>query len=81
LGISVQNGISLIHREDLILAPDPCHNKCDHNHKDSGNHREVKPRSHSASAPRTAITALEKAENSEQEDEIDNPTVKIVLLI
>jgi hypothetical protein len=60
----------LIHREDLILAPDPCHN---HNHKDSGNHKEVKPRSHSASAPRSTGTALEKGDNSEQEDEIDNP--------
>ncbi|XP_059477664.1 glycerol-3-phosphate acyltransferase 3 isoform X2 [Neocloeon triangulifer] len=72
---SLKNGISLIQREDLILAPDPCHNKSDHNHRDSSNPRHPKSRSHSAGAPRTGTSngTSEKGENSEQEDEIDNP--------
>ncbi|CAB3376246.1 Hypothetical predicted protein [Cloeon dipterum] len=74
---SIKNGVSLIQREDLILAPDPCHNKCDHNHRDSSAPRTSNIRSHSVGAPTrnaasSAKGASEKGDNSEQEDEIDS---------
>ncbi|XP_065338561.1 glycerol-3-phosphate acyltransferase 3 isoform X1 [Cloeon dipterum] len=74
---SIKNGVSLIQREDLILAPDPCHNKSDHNHRDSSAPRTSNIRSHSVGAPtrnaaNSAKGASEKGDNSEQEDEIDS---------